>query len=56
MNVDGIAIGGVSVGRELLGYRLATIHNLTVMNRLMREIRQGISDKKLKEVKAKWLG
>lgn len=42
--------------KELLAFRLATIHNLSVMNRLMAEIRQGISDKKLREVKTKWLG
>jgi tRNA-guanine transglycosylase len=42
--------------RELLVYRLATIHNLSVMNRLMADIRRGIWNKKLQEVKAKWLG
>jgi queuine tRNA-ribosyltransferase len=28
--------------RELLAYRLATIHNLTFISRLMREIRESI--------------
>lgn len=42
--------------KELLAFRLATIHNLAVTSRLMADIRQGISDKKLKEVKTKWLG
>ncbi len=41
--------------RELLAFRLASIHNLAVMNRLMSDIRAGIADKKLKEVKHKWL-
>src|SRR3990167_4832512 len=40
--------------KELLAFRLATIHNLAVMNRLMEDIRRGIADKKLKEVKVKW--
>jgi len=30
--------------RELLAYRLATIHNLTFISRLMREIREAILD------------
>lgn len=42
--------------KELLAFRLATIHNLAVTNRLMADIREGILDKKLKEVKKKWLG
>ena len=42
--------------KELLAFRLATIHNLAVMNRLMEDIRRGIADKKLKEVKVKWFG
>jgi len=39
--------------RELLAYRLATIHNLTFMNNLMREIREAIAVKKFAKIKAR---
>lgn len=42
--------------KELLAYRLATIHNLWVMNRLMSEIREGIAEKRLNKVKERWMG
>lgn len=42
--------------RELLAYRLATIHNLWVMNRLMEEIRKGIETKSLGKVRKRWIG
>lgn len=40
---------------ELLAYRLATIHNLFFMNKLIADIRQSISDGKFAEFKAKFL-
>ncbi len=40
---------------ELLGAQLITIHNVAVMNRLMREIREGIRTDSLDAVKARWL-
>lgn len=42
--------------KELLVFRLATIHNLWVMNRLMSEIREGIETKTLEKVRKKWIG
>ncbi|MDP1722737.1 MAG: tRNA guanosine(34) transglycosylase Tgt [Candidatus Gottesmanbacteria bacterium] len=41
--------------RELLGYRLATIHNLWFVHQLMTEIREAIVEGKLLELKKKWL-
>ena len=41
--------------KELLGYRLATIHNLWFVHQLMREIREAIVEGKLLELKKKWL-
>ncbi|MBI3384728.1 tRNA-guanine transglycosylase [Candidatus Gottesmanbacteria bacterium] len=41
--------------RELLAYRLATIHNLFFMQELMDEIRKGIKEQKLLQVKREWL-
>lgn len=41
--------------RELLAYRLATIHNVTLMMRLMKEIREAIKDKRLEKLKKSWL-
>ncbi len=40
---------------EMLGMQILTEHNVSVMNRLMREIRQGIRDNTLEAVEAKWL-
>ncbi|MBI2309447.1 tRNA guanosine(34) transglycosylase Tgt [Candidatus Collierbacteria bacterium] len=42
--------------KELLIFRLTTIHNLYVMEKLMSEIREGIAENKLEKVKRKWLG
>lgn len=41
--------------KELLAYRLATIHNVWFMHRLVREIRGAIGEGKLLELKKKWL-
>ncbi len=41
--------------RELLGYRLATIHNVHFINSLMCEIRTSIIDNTFLELKKKWL-
>lgn len=41
--------------RELLAYRLATIHNVRFMMRLMGEIRGAISDGKFAKLKKLWL-
>lgn len=41
--------------RELLGYRLLTIHNLYFVNHLVEEIRKAIEEDKLLELKKKWL-
>ncbi len=40
---------------ELLSYRLATIHNLQVMNGLMAEMRSAIKEKKWEELKRRWI-
>ncbi|NYZ17848.1 tRNA guanosine(34) transglycosylase Tgt [Azospirillum sp. RWY-5-1] len=40
---------------ELLGAQLVSIHNIAVMNRLMREIREGLAAGDLASVKARWL-
>jgi tRNA-guanine family transglycosylase len=40
--------------RELLGYRLATIHNISFINRLMSEIRLAIREGSLVALKEKW--
>jgi len=37
--------------KELLGYRLATIHNLTFMENLMSKIREAVANNRLKELK-----
>jgi tRNA-guanine family transglycosylase len=42
--------------KELLVFRLATVHNLYVMEKLMSEIREGIAENKLEKVKRKWFG
>ncbi len=42
--------------RELLAYRLATIHNLWVMNMLFTEIREGIASHSLNRVRERWMG
>lgn len=42
--------------KELLAYRLASIHNLAVMHCLMDEIREGISEDKLAKVRKRWMG
>lgn len=41
---------------ELLAYRLATIHNLHFVNRLMTLIRAALLDGTFEELKAHWLG
>ncbi len=41
--------------KELLAYRLATFHNLWVMEELVGQIRQAIGKARLKELKAEWL-
>lgn len=41
--------------RELLGYRLATIHNLHYIHRLTENIREAIRDNRFLELKDKWL-
>lgn len=41
--------------RELLAYRLATIHNLYFFGSLMEEIREAISDNKFTGLKKRWL-
>ena len=59
-----LCLGGYSKGylrhlywaKELLIFRLATIHNLYVMEKLMAEIREGIAENKLEKVKKKWFG
>ncbi len=40
---------------EMLGMQILTEHNVSVMNRLMREIRDGIRSGTLEQVEAKWL-
>jgi len=42
--------------KELLAFRLATVHNLSVMNRLMADIRAGIAAKRLNRIKQQWFG
>ena len=42
--------------RELLAYRLATIHNLYFFGTLMEEIRQAITDNEFIKLKKDWLG
>ena len=59
-----LCFGGYSKGylrhlywaKELLIFRLATIHNLYVMEKLMAEIREGIAVNKLEKVKRRWMG
>ena len=41
--------------KELLAYRLATIHNLWFMHRLVQEIRESIGEGTLLELKKKWI-
>jgi queuine tRNA-ribosyltransferase len=41
--------------KELLGYRLATIHNLFFIHRLVDGIREAISEDKFLDMKHKWL-
>lgn len=42
--------------RELLGYRLATFHNLYFIENLVKEIRKAIEKGTFMEVRKKWLG
>ena len=59
-----LCFGGYSKGylrhlywaKELLIFRLATIHNLYVMEKLMAEIREGIAENRLEKVKERWMG
>ncbi|OIO64879.1 hypothetical protein AUJ68_04585 [Candidatus Woesearchaeota archaeon CG1_02_57_44] len=44
------------MSKELLYYRLASIHNLTVILGLMSEIRDAISRGRLLELKTEWMG
>jgi tRNA-guanine transglycosylase len=41
--------------KELLGYRLATIHNLYFIHRLVNDIRGAIEQNQFLELKKKWL-
>ncbi|MCL5432125.1 MAG: tRNA guanosine(34) transglycosylase Tgt [Patescibacteria group bacterium] len=41
--------------RELLAYRLATIHNVKFMMNLMADIRQSIMEKRFAKLKQKWV-
>lgn len=41
--------------RELFGYRLATIHNIFFMNKLVREIRLAIQNDSFVALKEKWI-
>jgi queuine tRNA-ribosyltransferase len=41
--------------KELLGYRLATIHNLHYIHRLVDDIREAIRENRFLELKRKWL-
>jgi tRNA-guanine transglycosylase len=41
--------------RELLGYRLTTIHNLYLIQTLMHDIRHAISNGQFRDLKASWL-
>ena len=41
--------------KEILAMQLVTIHNISVMNRLLKDIRAAIPQGKLAEVKRKWL-
>lgn len=41
--------------RELLGYRLATIHNISYINTIVSDIRRGIASHTLGDVKKHWL-
>ena len=40
---------------ELLAYRLASIHNIYFMMKLMKEIREAIQENRLEKLKAEWL-
>ena len=42
--------------RELTYFRLATIHNLAVMQRLMKQIRQAVAEERLGELEQFWRG
>lgn len=42
--------------KELLVFRLATMHNLAVMHKLFSEIREGIAGEELDRVKKRWMG
>jgi tRNA-guanine family transglycosylase len=42
--------------KELLAYRLASVHNLSVMERLMEEIREEIGKKRIRRVRERWMG
>lgn len=42
--------------KELLAYRLATIHNVRFVIRLVDEIRQSIQENNVKKLKKEWLG
>lgn len=42
--------------RELLAYRLATIHNLFFFGSLMEKMREAIAENKFLQLKADWLG
>ncbi len=44
------------ISRELLFYRLASIHNLYFVINLVKEIRLAIIDKQFKKLKKKWIG
>jgi tRNA-guanine family transglycosylase len=44
------------LANELSYFRLASMHNLYFMQRLMKEIRESINNGTFMELKGKWLG
>jgi len=44
------------LAKELLAYKLATIHNLHFVVSLMKEVREAIRDRRFLELKERWMG
>jgi tRNA-guanine family transglycosylase len=44
------------LAKELLAYKLATIHNLHFVVSLMKEVREAIRDGRFLELKERWMG
>lgn len=42
--------------KEMLGMQILSLHNIHQMNRLMKDIRQGLSQKRFNEAKRFWIG